>query len=114
MKIVWFSRHEPIPKQIDELKRIFGDDVQVEIDPNPFSSADDVIERFNKSGAKEMVIVAPLSVIDAITKRGIRPLYAEMRVVQSKEYDVESNGRKFVFEKFVRINKVTIEKENLK
>lgn len=111
-KIVWFSRHEPIKKQIDELKRLFGEEVEVVQDPNPFSGADDVVRRFRESGADEMVIVAPLTVIDQITKRGIQPLYAEMRLVEN-EPDVDVNGRKFVFERFTRIKRVIVEKEEL-
>lgn len=114
MKIVWFSRHKPIQKQVDELKRLFGENIELAIDPNPFSTADDVIERFKRNKAQEMVIVAPLSVIDAITKRGIKPLYAEMKPVQSDDFDVEVNGRKFVFERFVRIKGIVIEKEEVK
>lgn len=115
MKIVWFSRHAPIPKQIDELKRVFGDNTEIIQDPNPFSTADDVVRRYKDLGANEMVIVAPLSVIDAITKRGIRPLFAEMVQVPSdqKDYDVEVNGRKFVFDRFTRIKRVVIEKEEI-
>lgn len=113
MKIMWFSRHEPIPKQIAELKRLFGKDVNVIQDPNPFSGADDVVRRFRESGADEMVIVAPLTVIDQITKRGIQPLYAEMRLVEEGPYDVDVNGRKFVFERFTRIKRVIVEKEEL-
>lgn len=113
MKIMWFSRHEPIPKQIAELERLFGD-VEVVQDPNPFSGADDVVRRFRESGADEMVIVAPLTVIDQITKRGIQPLYAEMRLVENEPYyDVNVNGRKFVFERFTRIKRVIVEKEEL-
>lgn len=111
-KIIWFSRHAPIQKQIDELERIYGE-VNIIQDRNPFSSADDVVKRFNSKNADEMVIVAPLSVIDAITKRGIKPLYAEMELVHGSQYDVMANGRKFIFKEFVRINKVTIEKEKI-
>lgn len=115
MKIVWFSRHAPIKKQIDELKRIFGEHIEIIQDSNPFSTADEVVKRFKEIGAKEMVIVAPLSVIDAITKRGIQPLYAEMVQVSSDQsYDVDVNGRRFVFDRFTRIKRVVIEKEEVK
>lgn len=114
MKIMWFSRHAPIPKQITELMRIFGDNTKVIIDPKPFSNADDVIERYKKSGSDEMVIVAPMTVINELLKRGIKPLYAEMEQVNSgEEYDVEANGRKYKFLKFTRIVKIDIIKEDL-
>ena len=115
-KIVWFSRHEPVQKQIDELKRLFGPDVEVVQDPDPFSSADDVVRRFRRLGGDEMVIVAPMSVIDQITRRGIRPLFAEMVLVNGDEdeYDVIANGRKYRFDRFVRIMRIEIVKEELR
>lgn len=113
MKIVWFSRHKPIQKQLNELKRLFGPDVEVIQDPDPFSGADDVVERFKKLGGDEMVIVAPISVIDQITKRGIQPLYAEMVLTEGDDFDVEANGRRFIFDRFTRIKRVIIEKEEL-
>lgn len=113
-KVVWFSRHNIIPKQRAELEQIFGKDIEILIDTKPFSNADDVVGRFNAVGADEMVIVAPLSVIDAITKWGVKPLYAEMQAVKNGEdYDVIASGRKYRFDRFVRIKSVIIEKEEL-
>lgn len=114
MRIVWFSRHEPVPRQIEELKRLFGPDTVVVQDPHPFQNADDVVRRFQAAGADEMVIVAPLSVIDQLVKRGIRPLYAEMELVEDgNDYDVIANGRKYRFVRFSRIVEVTIRKEDV-
>lgn len=111
-KIIWFSRHEPIQKQIDELKHIFGD-IEVIQDPNPFSSVDDIVDRFRKNNGDEMVVVAPMTVIDQLLKRGIKPLYAEMELVQGDDFDVEANGRRFKFVKFSRITDIIIKKEEL-
>lgn len=111
-KIIWFSRHEPIQKQIDELKRIFGD-IEVIQDPKPFSNADDIVDRFRKNNGDEMVVVAPMTVIDQLLKRGIKPLYAEMELVQGDDFDVEANGRQFKFVKFTRITDIIIKKEEL-
>jgi hypothetical protein len=112
MRIVWFSRHTPLPKQVEELKRIFGPDTEVIQDPNPFSTADDVVQRFRSMGGEEMVVVAPLSVIDQLLKRGIRPLFAEMDLVKDGgEYDVIANGRMYRFVRFVRITSIEIKKE---
>jgi hypothetical protein len=113
-RIIWFSRHNPLPKQRQELKRLFGENAEILIDAQPFSTADDVVKRFHDAGADEMVIVAPLSVIDAITKRGIQPLFAEMEVVSCGDYDVVAAGRKYKFVKFVRIKSILVEKEELR
>lgn len=107
-KIVWFSRHEPLPSQIKELERIFG---QIEIirDPNPFSSAEEVVERFKKQKADEMVIVAPLSVIARICEYGIKPLWAEMEITDKEHAEIETCGRYFRFKRFRRIKGIKIE-----
>lgn len=114
-KIIWFSRHPAIPKQVDELKRIFGE-IEVIQDPKPFANADDVCQRFKKMGGDEMVIVAPLSVIDAICKRGIKPLWAEMEQVpadQADKADVIANGRSYKFVKFRRVKRLALEFEDV-
>ena len=112
-KIMWFSRHEPIQKQIDELNRLFGQ-VGVIIDPNPISSADDIIDRFKKSGADDLGVVAPLSVIQQLTKQEIFPLRAEMKPGKGKNYDIIDKRRKYIFDRFVRIKGVEIVKEELR
>jgi hypothetical protein len=110
-KILWLSRHKPLPAQIAELERIFGH-VTVTMDPKPFSSAEEIMARFRAEGYDEMVVVAPLSVIVRLTEMGIRPLWAEMKQIPSPSPDlsreVEVNGRWYRFERFRRIEKVQI------
>lgn len=112
-KIIWFSRHPAIPRQIDELKRLFGEDIEVIQDPKPFANADDVIQRYKKMSGNEMVIVAPLSVIDAICKSGIKPLWAEMEQVPVSQADVTANGRGYKFVKFRRVKRLVLEFEEI-
>jgi hypothetical protein len=107
------SRHEPLPSQIRELKHLFGDDVVIEQDPNPFANADDIVQRFKTSGADELVVVAPLSVIAELVKRGIKPLWAEMKQVDANEAETEAAGRYYKFVKFRRIVGVEIKFEEL-
>lgn len=111
-RIVWLSRHKPLEKQVRELERLFGP-VELLHDSESFTTADRIVEKFRRSGAQEMVIVAPLSVIDQLVQRGIRPLYAEMTQVHDGLYDVAVNGRKFIFQRFTRIVGIKIEKEEL-
>jgi hypothetical protein len=80
-KVYWLSRHAPLPSQIAELRRLFGEDVVIEQDPQPFESVDDILARFRRSGADELLVVAPLSVIAQLVQRGIKPLWAEMEQV---------------------------------
>jgi hypothetical protein len=111
MKILWLSRHKPLPAQIAELERLFGN-VMVTIDPKPFSSAEEIVARFRAGGYDEMVVVAPLSVIAHLTEMGIQPLWAEMKQIPAPSHDytreVEANGRWYRFERFRRIKEVQI------
>lgn len=106
MTIVWFSRHLPTPRQRSSLKSLFGKDVRVRVDKRPFDGADDVLARFHKSGATEMVIVAPYQVIRQLNKRGLRPIWAEMESVPSThpEAEVHSKHGHYRFVGFKRIN----------
>jgi hypothetical protein len=80
-RIVWFSRNEPLPSQIAELKRLYGEDCEVLKDQKPLSSAEDVVRRFRMNEGDEMVTVAPMSVIKEICKLGVEPLWAEMEQI---------------------------------
>lgn len=113
-KIMWFSRHDITPSELRELHRLYGSDVQIVKDPKPFSTADDVVRRYNISGADDLLVVAPLSVFAALTERGIHPLYAQMRQVYPPERgEVNVNGRLFVFERFQRVKRVALEFEDI-
>lgn len=111
-RILWLSRHKPLPSQIRELKRLFGE-VEVVQDPNPFSSAEEIKKRFEEGGYDDLVVVAPLSVIQRLTQLGIKPLWAEMRQVPVEEAEVVATGRGYRFERFRRIRAVKIEFEEL-
>ena len=111
-KIYWVSRHEPLPSQLRELERLFGK-VEILQDPRPFSSAEEIITRFQQSGADDMLVVAPLSVIAALVQRGIRPLWAEMKQVPPENAEVEVQGRHYRFACFKRIKDINIEFDTL-
>jgi len=114
VKIYWMSRHAPLQSQVTELKRLFGDDVVIMQDPQPFSYADDIISRFRLSGADELVIVAPLSVIAQIVQRGIKPLWAEMeQVTNPEEAETEAAGRLYRFVRFRRIVGIQLQFEEV-
>lgn len=83
-RIVWFSRHEPLESQIKELKRLFGEETEIIQDPKPFSSAEEVAKRYKEMGGDDMVVVAPLSVLGKLCQLGIKPLWADMEVVDPK------------------------------
>lgn len=113
MRIIWFSRHLPLQRQIQELKRLFGEDVQIIQDPRPFSNAEDIIQRFRKMEGDEMVVVAPLSVLGKLCELGLKPLWAEMQQVSPDQAEVIVNGRGYRFVKFRRIKRLALEFEDI-
>lgn len=110
---LWLSQHRPLPKQLAELQRLFGE-VEVRQDVNPFSNAEEILRRFKEGGYNEIVAVAPLSVIAKLCELGLRPLWAEMEQKKSwKEADIEYRGRFYRFVRFRRIKAVKLEFEEI-
>lgn len=105
MTILWVSRHLPLPRQRDELRRLFGDH-DLKTDPIAFADAADIANRFRQAGASEIVCVAPLSVLKKLLEYGIRPLCADMKVCAPPgEVTVRSHRgeRHYKFVKFQRL-----------
>lgn len=112
-KILWLSQHQPFPRQVAELRWLFGD-VEVRQDVNSFSSAEEIICRVREGGYDEVVVVAPLSVVAKLCELGLRPLWAEMEQTQSRrDAEVSARGRFYRFVKFRRIKAVRLEFEEL-
>lgn len=102
-KIFWVSRHPPLPVQIKWLENRFGQ-VEIQRDSRTFSNAQQIKERFEHSGADELVVVAPLWVIYHLTELAIKPLWAQMKEVRSLvECDLAYNDRFYRFVEFRRI-----------
>ncbi|MGB9661364.1 MAG: hypothetical protein ACPL5F_05015 [Moorellaceae bacterium] len=112
-KVVWFSRHDPLPSQVTELRRLFGPDVQIVQDPKPFSNAEDIVTRFKAAGGDEMVVVAPLSVLGRLVDLDIKPLWAEMEQVPPEQAEVSAAGRHYRFVRFRRVKRLTLEFEEV-
>ena len=117
-KILWMSRHEPLPSQLAELARLFGADVSVEQDSRPFSSAEDIVARFRQGGYDDIVVVAPLSVLARLVDQGVRPLWSEMTLVSRDEAEVtmpRRDGRThyYRFDRFRRVKTLRLEFEEL-
>ena len=113
IRIYWLSRHHPLPAQLDELRRVFGDDTQVVEDNRPFGNATDMLARYERSGCSEMVVVLPESILRRLVDLGIRPLRAKMVEVPAltdanRETVAKSQVWRFVeFERVVRYEFIT-------
>jgi hypothetical protein len=112
-RILWLSRHPPLPRQIAELKRLFGENTVIRQDVNPFSDVHDIVARFHDGRYDEIVVVAPLSLIARLCEAGITPLWAEMQPTSKPRAEIFMNNRHYRFVKFRRIKRIAIEFEEL-
>lgn len=77
-------------------------------------SAEEIMKRFRYGSYNEMVVVAPMSVISRLVDLKIKPLWAEMVQVKSKEEsEVEAKGRFYRFNRFRRIKALRFEFEEV-
>lgn len=119
MKILWMSRHAPLPSQVAELKRLFRPDVRVEQYPRPFDSAEDIHTLYRRGGYDDLVVVAPLSVLVRLVDLNVRPLWAEMVQVENPDEAEVTMPRRdgrvdfYKFTRFRRVKALRIEFEEL-
>lgn len=113
-RILWMSRHEPHEAQLAELRRLFGDDVVVEQESRPFDSAEAIARRYRSGRCDDLVVVAPLSVLDHLCRMGLKPLWAES-VEENDPARVHFSGARgqgFRFVRFRRVKRLTLEFED--
>jgi len=128
-KIAWVSRHPPLPAQIKELERIFGEFELIQI-AKVFRDAKEVIEDVKKAGCTHAVVVVPLSMVAHLVKdKSITWIRADMYALHEcekgkcKEFDEKRDvwlplhgsklGRHMRFNKFQRIVDVVMVLEDL-
>lgn len=114
-RIAWLSRHQPLPAQIEALKSVFGT-VEVVQESNTWTDADAIMKCIQ--GFDEVVIVAPLSLIDQLIRRGVKPIRAVMQLQPAgtpvdPRTDVVEKDRHYRFVKFERIVRLTVETVDL-
>lgn len=114
-RIAWLSRHAPLPIQRDALANIYGQVDIVQI-TDTWRGADDLIAAVRDYD--DVVIVAPLSLIAEVVRRGLRPIRACMELMPSgTDYDgyrdVIEHGRHYRFAKFERIIAIDVRTEPL-
>src|SRR5579859_4469300 len=119
IRILWVSKNAPLQSQLNELRRLFGPDTQVVIDPNPFSSASEIVRRYREGSYDEMVLIAPLTVCRVICDFGYKPLWSEMKSIPFGSPDAEisvegmrekvsGSKRSYKFIRFKRLESVTM------
>ncbi|MDP3989053.1 MAG: hypothetical protein Q8P93_02360 [bacterium] len=93
---------------------MYDNDTVVEQEARPFDDARQVAHRFREGGYDDMVIVAPLSVIQVLCNEDIRMLWSEA-VEENDPSKIEfhgARGRGFRFVRFRRIKRVALEFED--
>lgn len=116
MKIFWYSRHPPVRKEVDELKKLFGNNIEIIIDKKPVDNVDNLIKRFREQNCDEIVAICPYSVLHKLSEKGIKPLFPIMKKVEGgdDDYDLIYKKNKLKFIKFVRIEKLKLETSEIK
>jgi len=94
--------------QVEDLKRIYGEDVKVIQVHENIKSIDRIIELMREYPVNDIVVVLPIELIQQLIERGIRPLRAKMERVIRDDGTCE-----FKHMYFERIKNVKIETERL-
>lgn len=107
-RILWMSMNDPLDSQLKELKRLFGDDCEIDIVKKKINSVSDILSIYKKGYYDEMVVIAPLTMCRILTEYGYRPLYSEMvqmRNDEKGEIEVPGHGgmKQLKFVKFKRL-----------
>lgn len=113
-KILWMSRHQPHTRQIETLRNMFGEDTIIEQESRPFDDAHQIAKRYREGCYNDMVIVAPLSVIQVLCDEGIKMLWSE-NIEENDPSQIEfrgARGQGFRFVRFRRIKRVVLEFED--
>ncbi len=77
-RVLRFTRHQTLPEEAAEIRHLFGQEVRIETDSRPFRDGREIRERFQRSGADDLLVVAPYGMLDQLTKSGIKPLWGEV------------------------------------
>ncbi len=116
-RILWLSRHPPLPAQRRELDRLWpGCTIDQKV--HPYRDAAEIVRRVRDDGYDQVVAVAPLSVLDQLCRRGLFPLRAEMEPVPKvgpcdPDWEVDYGGRRVRFREFRRVTRLHLETEAL-
>jgi hypothetical protein len=113
-RILWFSRHEPLPSQRAELDRLFPGNTLVVV-PDGFRNANDILRTYERLRGDDLVLIAPLTVVKHLVGHGVKPIWSDMRVVPADDPTAELyfNGRAYKFAGFRRVTSVDVKYEEV-
>ncbi len=104
MKVMWYSRFSVTERQMAELRRLYGAEVQIV--HKTINNVVELVSDYQQSGADDLVFIGPMAVLEIVFRLGLRPLWAQSVPCEGShpECDVTTdNGRHFRFVRFERI-----------
>jgi len=107
-KVAWVSRHPMHPSQKEALVKVYGNDIIIDGTMTSFGDAREIIKKYRDGKFDDMVIVAPLSVLEVLCSQGIYPLWADS-VEENDPAKIEfrgARGQGFRFVGFKRIKEI--------
>ncbi|WP_161541083.1 hypothetical protein [Rhodothermus marinus] len=110
VRVFWADPRKPTPSQLEVLRELLEEDVELVKAERPFVSAEEIAAHFRKSGCEELVVDwnAPARVLAHLVEQGIHPLIAEMQEVPLEQADFVENGRGYRFDYFYRLEDVRL------
>lgn len=113
-RIMWISRHPPLPKEVEALEKAFGE-VQILQYGAKVKDVDHVLHLMEQYKADEVVTILPLTIMMRLCERGVRPLWPECTQVDGDDYDFvdEKTGKKYRFVRFLRVRGVRLDADPL-
>ncbi len=77
-RILRATRHPASREELADIRRLFGERVEVVEDDRPFRDGREVLDWAARAGADDLLVVAPYSVMDQIVQSGRKPLWARI------------------------------------
>lgn len=112
-KILWLSRHTPCKKEVEALKKLYGNCLIKIINKVDLKK---VIKEYINEGYTDMVVILPLGMVRKLVECGIHPLYpvTEKLPKNEQEFDFYYRGGKYKFIEFKRVKSVDLVLEDVK
>jgi hypothetical protein len=115
-RIIWYSAFPWTPRQLALLQTQFGADVKL-VHGGLIKNAQALAGAFRKSGADDLVVIAPMAMLEALLREGIRPIWPESEPCGEShpERDIKTrDGRCFRSTGFSRLVELRLEQEEPK
>ena len=110
VRVFWTDPRKPMPSQLEVLRKLLEEDVELVQAERPLVSAEEIAAHFRESGCEELVVDwnAPARVLAHLVEQGIHPLIAEMQEVSLEQADFVENGKGYRFDYFYRLEDVRL------